>query len=231
MGKPSGRDRFDWPAIKREYSTAQFTDAELCRRHGCSRQSLYKKIKEGEWARDNSSEVRRVAQAKLIKEDARSARELVGMLTPPADKLTTDNIRETECQPPDDELEQRDIELAAETRVAVLRSHRKDLSKLRLIEETLAARLLTGKITKVFSYKGEIISQDFDICDTDLCMAYNQLTGASHKRQMLERLAFNLDDKRSEDDALPTVIIHDPGYGAYVEGGPEDPLNQQDEDE
>jgi len=222
-----GRDRFDWDAIRREYSTAQFSNSELCRRHKCSRTALYQKIDEQKWTRDNTAEVRRIAQAKMIEEDARVAEKL----TSSPENLTTDHTAQESCQPSLStvDLEQREIELAAQTRVGVLLSHRKDLSKLRQLEEELVVKMRTSKITKVFCYKGQIVSKDFDVCDTDKAAAAAQLASCMHKRQLLERLAFNLDDKRSSEDDLPTVIIHDPAYGAYEEGGPEDPNKEGDE--
>lgn len=116
------------------------------------------------------------------------------------------------------ELEQREIELAAETRVAVLRSHRKDLSSLRILESELVEKMRTAKVVKVFCYKGEIVQQEFEVCDTDKAQAAAQLSSCMHKRQMLERLAFNLDDKRGADSDEPVVMIHDPERGTYVEG-------------
>jgi len=224
-----GRDRFDWDTIRREYSTGQFSPMELARRHGCSHTAIGKRVKKELWVRDNSAEVRRIAQARLIQEDAKVA-EGLGESCMVSSEVSSDETRETNRKLLSSiDLEQRELELAAETRVAVLRSHRKDLSQLRALEEELVIKMRAAKVTKVFCYKGQIVSRDFEVCDTDKAAAAAQLASCMHKRQMLERLAFNLDDKRSSEDDLPTVIIHDPAYGAYEEGGPEDPNKEEGE--
>jgi len=193
------KTKYDWPTIRREYSTAQFSDSELARRHGCSRGALQKQKKKNNWQKDNSTEVRHLAQAKLISEDASIAGMVAG--------------KGAGCYTKDGEKEQAEIELAAETRVAVLRGHRKDISQLQELEVQLLAELLdTPKKLYMCNFQGDIFSEEVEIAVTERCQAINNLSSAVHKRVQLERQAFSLDDKdRDSTDGLPMVIVHDPG--------------------
>jgi len=188
------KSKFDWPTIRREYSTAQFSDSELARRHECSRGAIQLRVKKEGWQRDNSEEVRNVANAKLIALDAGLSKKKAG--------------KKAECY----KKEQSEIELAAETRVAVLRDHRKDIKRMRELEATFLTELLDNPTKEYMcNFKGDIYSQDTNIPVTEKSQALNSLANVQHKRITLERIAFNLNDGADKDDSLPMVVLHDPG--------------------
>lgn len=205
--------KFDWDVIHREWRTGQFSDTELSRRHGCSRQAIIKRRDKEGWLRDLSKDVREFANARMVEEDAKVAldrHEVTGV----TGEVTQCNARGRSR----DEL--REIELAAETRVAVLREHRNDLRQMREKEHEYLEKLDTCTVTKVFCHQGEIVSADFNVCDTDKIAALNQLMNIRHKRQLLERKAFNMDDEK-DDENEPLVIIHD-GSGSHYENNTEE---------
>lgn len=191
----SNKPKYDWPTIRREYSTAQFSDSELARRYGCSRAALQKRVKKEKWKRDNSAEVRRVAQARMIEEDASIAKGVAGGV----------------ADPHAEKKEKTEIELAAETRVAVLRDHRKDIRKMRELESEFLVELQNDAVKLYMcNFKGDIFSEEVGIPITEKSQALNNLATVQSKRITLERIAFNLDEDDSKDDSLPMVIVHDP---------------------
>jgi len=195
------KDKYDWDLIWREYSTGQFSVAELSRRNGCSRAAIHKRVKKEKWTRDNSEQVRALANAKLVQEDATVAQGV----TP---GVTDCNLR---SQTSDKKKEKSEIELAAETRVAILRDHRGDIRKLRELELKFIEELGEDPSkTVVSAYKGSIDSLDVSIPVTEKAQALNNLANVQHKRIALERTAFSLDNATDKDDGLPTVIVHDP---------------------
>lgn len=201
------KDLYDWARISLEYGTKQFTISELARRHGCSRGAIQRRIKLENWTQDNSAEVRGVANAKLISEDARYAREKSALADEVAGCHT--GAAASSCD------EKSEIELAAETRLVVLRDHRKDISRLRQLENKLLTELLgTPLKSYMCNFQGEIFSKEVQIPVTERCQAINNLSSATNKRINLERIAFNLNDKEDDDSKdLATVILHDPGAG------------------
>lgn len=204
MSKNGKNTKYDWDAIWREYTTGQFSDSELARRHGCSRAAIQKRVKKEKWERDNSQQVRTLANAKMVHEDAVAAHEV-------APEVAGCNVRR---QTSDPDKERSEIELAAETRVTVLRDHRKDIKRLREIEAQLLDELEDNpQKTFATAYKGCIDSLDINIPVTEKSQALNNLANVQHKRINLERVAFNLNDHGDEDDGLPTVIVHDPSAG------------------
>lgn len=181
------RREFDWELIHREWRTNQFSDAELSRRHGCSRAAIQKRRDKEGWVRDLSEDVRILSNAKLISEDAKVAGEVAG------------------CNA--DGKVKSEVELAAETRVSVVRSHRKDISTLMALEQQLLMELADNpQKAYVCNHKGVILSQNFDLAVTDKSAALNNLANVQHKRIQLERQAFNIQDDDALDDKVEKVV-------------------------
>lgn len=184
----SERKQIDWETIESEYRTGQFSDAELSRRHGCSRTAIQKKSQKLGWAKDLTQAVRQSANAKLIAVDAKVAGEVAGCNA----KSATD--------------------AAADRRVNVVLSHRQDINRLRDLEERFLSELIDNP-TKLYitQYQGEIVEKEVGIAVTDKCAALNNLANVQHKRIAMERQAFNIDDGAGNkpsgiSDALPDAI-------------------------
>ena len=102
-----------------------------------------------------------------------------------------------------------EIELATETRVAVLRDHRKDIKKLRKLEDAFLSGLLdTPTKTYTAQYQGKILKEEIGIPVTDKCQALNNLANVQHKRIQLERQAFNLKEGESESTVQKETELH-----------------------
>ncbi len=170
--------RYDWQAIRREYRTGQLSDTELCRRYGCSRNTLYKRIRKEKWTRDLSDDVRKEAKAKMVKADAEVAKGLQGEVTPEAYKG-----------------DQSEVELAAETRVLVLRQHRKHISDL--VERQ-----------KIIAEKFDHIAQGIaDLQEISSAQSILETMSRIQARIIpLERQAFNLDDDQSGGSTIEDFL-------------------------
>ena len=179
-----------WEKVRLEYETSQFSDAELGRRHKVTRQAINKKAKKQGWSRDLATKVRELAKSKLVKEDAK--------VTGEVDKVDTKGCVDTDTE----------IELAAETRVKVVREHRRDISRLRDVEAKLLSELEDNpKKLYIAQYQGGIVKEEVNIAVTDRCAALSNLANVQNKRIALERTAFNLNDERDEGGDTGAVEV------------------------
>jgi len=186
--------KYNWTLIHREYRTGQLSDSELCRKHGCSRGALQKKRDAEGWVKDLTQQVNEATRAKLITEDANVAGSKVAAKEQGVTRIDAADLNE--------------IELAAQTRLEVVRSHRRDIAKMQEIEQQILAELgdTANPPTKVHvsNYQGTITQTVLGIAVTDRASALQALAGVQHKRVQLERQAFNLDD--AERDANKLLI-------------------------
>ncbi len=179
------KKQFDWELIEREYRTNMYSDAELARRHGCSRTAIQKHAKTGKWSRDLSSAVRRAANAKLVQEDT----QVIGCYTM---------------------LDSEAIDRASDTRVEVIKSHRRDINRLRDLEVGMISDMGNSpQKTHITQFQGQIIKQDVRLAVTERSAALNNLANVMHKRIQLERQAFNIkdDDDLDGGKANPLAVI------------------------
>ncbi|WP_136810003.1 hypothetical protein [Desulfosediminicola flagellatus] len=177
------KKQFDWELIEREYRTNMYSDAELARRHGCSRTAIQKHAKTGKWARDLSSAVRQAANAKLVQVDAQVA----GCYTM---------------------LDSEAIDRASSTRVEVIKSHRKDINRLRDLESRMVSDLGDcPQKTYITQFQGQIIKQDVMIAITERATALNNLVNVMHRRIQLERQAFNIKDADDSDEKKSNPLL------------------------
>ena len=180
--------RYDWQKIRSEYETGTFSDAELCRRHGCSRAVLQRHRDREGWKRDLAADVKRTVSRRLIEEDAGGGAGAGA--------------------PRDAKSDQEAVEWAAETRLNVIRLHRRDIKQLRELETKLIEEL-SGNPTKLYlaQYQGEIIEKTVALTAAERAMAANNLANVQHKRIQLERQAFNLSDDGSAGEGPEAITI------------------------
>lgn len=112
MGK---RKPIDWAACESEYRAGVLSLRALAEKYGCAESAIRDRAKRYNWARDLSEEVRKETNARLLREELRS-------------ELRTPNAREV-------------IGASADLRVAVITTHRKDISQLHALKRILATRL------------------------------------------------------------------------------------------
>ena len=197
----SQKAKYPWDTIYKEYRTATYSDAELARRHGCSRKAIQKRVAKEGWTRDISKAVGEIVRAKLIKEDAKVAGTVAGRNA-------------------GDETEQ--VELAAETRTNVVKLHRKDVAKSQSL-----VQLFQGQLYEAATKRDEIEETIVDETKSEEGKAEQKrrnmmlkavslpahagvlrdLSVAQKNLIYLERQAYNLDDTDGSDDAPDSIVI------------------------
>lgn len=194
-----------WQKVRLEYETSQFSDAELGRRHKVSAPAIRKKAKKENWKRDLAKKVRQLANEKLVHEDAKVS---IG-----SRKVSTGESRETFN-------EEQEVELAAQTRVAVLREHRVVIGKgmklcNQLADDLFQAMSATPDIEEQVDKE---TADDSNSKRRDSMLkaisipthagSLDKLANAITKIISLERTAFNLNDEK-DDKGLVVIPSED----------------------
>lgn len=175
------RPKADWEAIRREWRANQLSICEIARQHGISDAAIHRRRKKDEAAgkswgeRDLSAEIRRRVRAKVSVSD---------------EKVRDRNARR-EPEATDEEIIERFADRGAQVQLL----HRKDIAKLRQLEQNLIDEI-DNNPTKLYitQYQGEIVEKVVALTAAERAAAAANLAQVQHKRIALERQAFNLDD-------------------------------------
>ena len=178
----------DWEAIERAYRAGALSIRTIAERNGISDTAIRKKAKASGWVRDLSEQVRKEVRNKLVRGE----------------------VRDGQCANPERDAEI--VEEAAEEGATVVRSHRRDIRKASNLANLLMDDLLTT-IQQRESIEDAIEEDTRD--DSNGMRRANmlgavslpsnaktlfQLSSAMKNLQVLERQAFNLDDKEQSSD-------------------------------
>ena len=178
----------DWEAIERAYRAGALSIRTIAERNGISDTAIRKKAKASGWVRDLSEQVRKEVRNKLVRGE----------------------VRDGQCANPERDAEI--VEEAAEEGATVVRSHRRDIRKASNLANLLMDDLLTT-IQQRESIEDAIEAETRD--DSNGMRRANmlgavslpsnaktlfQLSSAMKNLQVLERQAFNLDDKEQSSD-------------------------------
>lgn len=178
----------DWEAIERAYRAGALSIRTIADRNGISDTAIRKKAKASGWVRDLSEQVRKEVRNKLVRGE----------------------VRDGQCANPERDAEI--VEEAAEEGATVVRSHRRDIRKASNLANLLMDDLLTT-IQQRESIEDAIEEETRD--DSNGMRRANmlgavslpsnaktlfQLSSAMKNLQVLERQAFNLDDKEQSSD-------------------------------
>jgi hypothetical protein len=120
MTEKKDRPDIDWEAVEREYRAGIKSVRVIATEYSVSHTAIQKRAKKYNWPRDLSAKIRAAAQAQLVASEA------------VANEVSKPNERDI-------------IEANAAVQVAVVREHRKDISRIR----GLAARLMDDLETAV----------------------------------------------------------------------------------
>ncbi len=187
----------DWEAIEKEYRAGQLSEAQIARQYNISRTAIQKKAKKNGWNRDLSEKVRTEVAARLVAEG----------LQVPRENATVNEM--------------------AERGVALVLSHRQDIHTNRQAVTELIAELIDTN-----AHREEIEETIYDETETEdgdspaakaekakrrarmlaaialpsRANVANTLATALKTLIPLERQAFNLDDKSSDDSAGPVIL-------------------------
>ena len=197
----------DWESIEGEYRAGALSVREIAKRHGVTHGAVNKRAKRDRWARDLTEKVRKAVSTALV--------------STPVSTETKDERR----------TEREIVEDAAATQVALVRDHRKDLSKGRGLVDKLLAQLDTAADAR--EVLEALIEEDTDVPD-GASKAAEQAQLARRKAMLaavslpahagvlkdlatvmrslipLERQAFNM-------DAGPQTDGGDDGFAAILE--------------
>lgn len=179
----------DWEAIERAFRAGVLSIRTIADRHGVSDTAIRKRAKAGGWERDLSEQVRKEVRNKLVRGE----------------------VREDQCANPEDDA--AIVEEAAAEGARVVRSHRRDIRKAANLANLLMDDLLLA--IKKREEIGETIEDETRDDSNGMRRASMlaavglpsnaktlfQLSSAMKNLQVLERQAFNLDDKDQPTDA------------------------------
>lgn len=178
----------DWEAIERAYRAGALSIRTIADRNGISDTAIRKKAKASGWVRDLSEQVRKEVRNKLVRGE----------------------VRDGQCANPERDAEI--VEEAAEEGATVVRSHRRDIRKASNLANLLMDDLLTTiqqRDTIEDAIEEETRGDSNGMRRANMLGAVSlpsnaktlfQLSSAMKNLQVLERQAFNLDDKEQSSD-------------------------------
>lgn len=176
--------KIDWEAVEREYRAGSLSVAEIARQNNVSHQAVFSRAKKKAWSRDLTADVRKRINQKLV-----------------ADAVAGCNVKAAT----DDEV----AEAAANRGAEVVKLHRKDITNLRRLEESLINELQNNP-TKLYlaQFQGQIIEKIVLLTASERAMAANNLANVQHKRIALERQAYNLGDGGGNPDPIEEITVN-----------------------
>lgn len=162
--------KYDWVPIDKEIMAGVLSLREIGRKYEIPESTIRKHMKDKGVKRNLSKRVREKVREKLVRTEVR-----------------TNNAS-------DDQI----VEDAANRGVEVITSMRSDIAALRALEQKLVEEL-NGEPTKLYlsTYKGEIVQKKVALTASEKAAAHANLAQATHKRIVLQRQAFGLDDDGS----------------------------------
>ena len=178
----------DWEAIERAYRAGALSIRTIADRNGISDTAIRKKAKASGWVRDLSEQVRKEVRNKLVRGE----------------------VRDGQCANPERDAEI--VEEAAEEGATVVRSHRRDIRKASNLANLLMDDLLTTiqqRESIEDAIEEETRNDSNGMRRANMLGAVSlpsnaktlfQLSSAMKNLQVLERQAFNLDDKEQSSD-------------------------------
>ena len=178
----------DWEAIERAYRAGALSIRTIAERNGISDTAIRKKAKASGWVRDLSEQVRKEVRNKLVRGE----------------------VRDGQCANPERDAEI--VEEAAEEGATVVRSHRRDIRKASNLANLLMDDLLTTiqqRESIEDAIEEETRNDSNGMRRANMLGAVSlpsnaktlfQLSSAMKNLQVLERQAFNLDDKEQSSD-------------------------------
>lgn len=169
------RNNIDWEGIEKEYRTGVKSLRTIANEYGTYHLKIQRKAKEQDWVRDKSEEVRQKTRAALI-----------------ASEKCAKNRARKRATPT-----KKDIEIAVQTNIKVIRGHRKTLK----IGQDLIASLLAqlADVAKSKPKDAKPVRTHAGIVK-DLAIAAKNFIP-------LERQAFNLDATSGDEDAPDSIKV------------------------
>ena len=171
----------DWPAIERYYRAGTLSIREIARQHGVSDTAIRKQVKKAGWTKDLSARMRTQVRESLVRDGSRKC-ELAGIK--PSDAAIVDE--------------------AAAIGVEVVRSHRRDIARLREAAGGLLDELGLRGPPAEWQLSGE--QGPILLKVTDRSRVMSDLSAVMARLIPLERQAFGLDDDTPGGSQPMTVV-------------------------
>lgn len=188
------KNEIDWEKGEKLFRLGQLSAAEIGRQLGCPTSTVTRHMNAAGIIQDKADEVRRRTREAIAtqrNEHATQRNSEGASLREKAPVVVTDD----------------DIDEAVNTNIALVNSHRRDLTRLRSIEEKLLGEL-EGEPTKLYitQFQGQIVSKAVGITVMDKASALHALTGVMAKRIEKQRQAFSIDDAPPQQSSIDEVL-------------------------
>lgn len=122
------RSDIDKEALERDYRAGQLSFDAICSKHGVSKSTLSRYIKDGKWERDQSDLVRTATKAKILRQTAE-------------EEVKQERQKRIEENPGAAIEPISEIDVAAAVNVKVVMGHRRDIQRLKSLAGTLTGEL------------------------------------------------------------------------------------------
>lgn len=189
------REKIDWAKGEKLWRLGQLTASEIGRQLGCPASTIIRHMESKDVKQDQSAEVQRRTKAALaIAETQR--------------KRNENSAKRKEEKQTIAEVTEEDICDAVDTNVALVMSHRNDLTRLARIEQNLFEEL-DGEPKKLYitQYQGQIVKQEVGLTVTEKASTLSSLTGVMAKRIEKQRQAFGITDgAENHEDPLTQLL-------------------------
>lgn len=185
-GHTPQRKQIDWEAIQREYRAGILSVREIARRHEISDNLIRRRAKRfpKQWQRDLTNRVRAAVSRKIATD-------------------TVSTVRDDTVRTQGDE--DRIVEEASDTAIAVVRGQRKSIAKITVIEEALIEELRVLQEPRDVLPLGTTEKPPALSTKVSTLLA---LVSAQEKRIRLERQAFGIaDDSKPEEDGSAKITV------------------------
>lgn len=170
------RKQIDWEAVEKEYCLGQKTNRTIAEEYGCSHTAVQKRAKKEGWVQDKTAEIRDKTNAALV-----------GF----QDEVSKEVSRKVSTVTPEQ------IDVAVQSNVEIILSHRQDIKKLR---DLISA--LVKKIEEALEAGDVVDPKDINTLATTI----KNLTTAEKEAIGMERQAFNIDDRPGAGTGEDVVI-------------------------
>lgn len=204
------RKTFDWPAIRRDWETGKYTNAELARYYGCTDTAIRKRVVREGWTRDLVPDVYKRTRQKVVRDTVRA------------------NL---EAEPGKAHGDDEVVEAVAEHNAGVIKGHRNDIAQARTITQLLLMEL-HAETTNVELYQGLVEGHITDqqiqgqaahmlrkaISLPQRATTMKDLSQSLQRLITLERQAHNIDDDGTDEDPLEQVLRAIDGRTKGIDG-------------
>lgn len=190
------KKQIDWEQGEKLFRLGQISQAEIGKRLGCPTSTVTRHMKSRGITQDKTEEVRQRTRAALVGATQRND---------DATQRNDQGIATAGYTPA--EVTDEDIAGAVDSNVALILSHRKDISKLAELEGKLLVELEGGP-TKLYlaQYQGKILAKTIGLTVSEKSSTLLALSGVQAKRIALQRQAFNIDDEGTVENELAQVL-------------------------